>query len=537
MKSILKDKVIDIYDGDAALASILIDSSADQVTLYSREGSRVNQKFTVTTRPYGALLEAADCVADICFLDNDAIKVLVAMYPSAPSYVLVRMALRRSWLLGSIGLFRRLVTGLVRIDRIVTISDANERKTRWIMLKQRGMSTHKTPVLPGSIGIPAFLTWLRAEKINYVVLRFFEKLPSLYREAGDIDMLLTNEDKEKVQEYLRANKHLLVGVSKDIRLGLHTVSGEQGSIPYYPPPLAMQILENAIDGPSGSRIPTPKDALSSFIYHALYHAKKGYAAGIKSSLKSYTEEYPENDYSSVIQSMAKPLGITPGETMEELDEYLAGEGWRPKLDTLSKLGDTNAWVYDRFFSLGQGGPVGLAVFMLREWVYEKNLADEAVRIIKENGFMVIRKKVLSLDEKKRASESLRGGSWGQNPDGTNTGWLPAVALVVVDIKCVKMPPTYARGYEHFKIRNLKKVLRAEFDTSERGAVHSTDNAHESWEYIDICFPDEVEIIRQEFESLAQVSLFSKLSQFFSPTYLKHSLWYSLREFMIRRFLS
>ena len=100
-----------------------------------------------------------------------------------------------------------------------------------------------------------------------------------------------------------------------------------------------------------------------------------------------------------------------------------------------------------------------------------------------------------------------------------------------------MPPTYARGYEHFKIRNLKKVLRAEFDTSERGAVHSTDNAHESWEYIDICFPDEVEIIRQEFESLAQVSLFSKLSQFFSPTYLKHSLWYSLREFMIRRFLS
>ena len=537
MKNILKGKVVDVYDGDIALASTLIDSSADQVTLYIREGNKSKQDLSVTTRPYGALLEAADCVADICFLDNNAIRVLIAMYPSAPSYVFVRLALRRSWLLGSIGLFRRIVTGLVRIDSIKTISDANERKTRWIVLRQRGMSSHKTPVLPGSIGVSAFLEWLKDKKINYVVLRFYEKLPSLYREAGDIDMLLSNNDKEKVQEYLMRNKHLLAGVSKDIRLGLHTVSGEQGSIPYYPPLLARQILEHAKDGPAGSRIPSPEDTLKSFIYHALYHAKKGYTSGIKSSLKEHTERYPENDYTGLIQKMAKSLNISLGKTMEELDEYLAVEGWRPKLDTLSKLGDTNAWVYDRFFSLGQGGPVGLAVFMLREWVYEKGLADEAVRIIKENGFMVIREKVLSIKEKKRASDTLRGGSWGQNPDGTNTGWLPAVAMVVVDIKCVKMPPAYARGYEHFKIRNLKKILRAEFDTNERGAVHSTDNAHESWEYIDICFPDEVEIIRHEFESLAQVSVFSKLAQFLSPTYLKHSLKYSLREYLIRRFLS
>ncbi len=72
---------------------------------------------------------------------------------------------------------------------------------------------------------------------------------------------------------------------------------------------------------------------------------------------------------------------------------------------------------------------------------------------------------------------------------------------------------------------------------DKGSVHSTDNSHESWEYIDICFPGEVEAVRHEFESLAQVSIFSKFKQFFSPTYLKHSLRYSLREFMIRKFLS
>ena len=132
---------------------------------------------------------------------------------------------------------------------------------------------------------------------------------------------------------------------------------------------------------------------------------------------------------------------------------------------------------------------------------------------------------------------MRGGSWGQNPDGTTTGWLPAVALVVVDMKCVKMPPAYAKGYEHYKIRALKNALRAAFDMEDKGSVHSTDNSHESWEYIDVCFAGEVEGIRHEFESLSQVSLFSKLKQFLSPTYLKHSLRYSLREYMIRRFLS
>jgi hypothetical protein len=535
---IIKNRVVDVYDGDNTTAAALEAHGADQVTLYTRERCKNIQDYSIVTRPYGAALEAADCVADVCLLDNKAIKVLVAMYPSAPKYVLLRFAPRWAWLLGSIGLIRRLVLGLVRIDGIVTLTDADGRKERWLALQQRGISSHnKSPVLPARIGVPKFLAWLRAENINYVVLRFYEKLPALYRKAGDIDILLTNEDKELVKSYLEENEHLLEGVSKDIRLGLHAASGEEGSIPYYSPSLARQILECAIDGPAGSRIPSPKDALRSFVYHALYHAKKGYAAGIPSAFKKQTEKHPENDYIGVIQEMANVIGVSPGKTMEELDDFLAAEGWRPKLDTLAKLAETNAWVYDRFFALGQGGPVGLAVFVLREWVYERGLADQAVSVILENDFKIIRKKVLSDDEKKFASETLRGGSWGQNSDGTTTGWLPAVVLVVVDMKCVKMPPAYAKGYEHYKIRTLKNALRATFDMEDIGSVHSTDNSHESWEYIDVCFPGEVEAVRHEFESLAQVSIFAKLAQFLSPTYLKHSLRYSVREYVIRRFLS
>ena len=459
------------------------------------------------------------------------------MYPSAPNTVLLRLAPKRAWLLGVLGLTRRLLQGLVRIEGITSITGDSGKKSRWLVLRQRGMAAQKSPVLPGTIGVPAFLEWLRVNQIKYVVLRFYEKLPELYREAGDIDLLLSNEDKERVASYLKSNEHLLTSVAKDIRLGLHTVSGEQGTISYYPPPLARQILNAAVDGPAGSRIPSSGDALLSFIYHALYHAKKGYAAGIPSALKKITEKNPENDYLGKIKEMAVELGTEPGETMEELDEYLLSEGWRPKLDTLAKYGDTNAWVYDRFFSLGQSGPVGLSVFILREWVEQEGLTSQAIRIIEDNGFKVLRQRLLTSDEKVRASEELRGGSWGQNSDGTYNGWLPAVALVVADLQCVKMPPSSAKGYEHFKIRNLKNALRKEFDRDGRGSVHSTDNAHESWEYIDICYSGEAEAIRRELESLAQVSIFSRIAQFFSATYIKHSIRYSLREYMIRKFLS
>ncbi len=537
IEAIIKNKILDVYDGDINITSALKANGADQVTLYKNEENINLKDYNVFKRPYGAILEAADCVADVCFLDNRAIKVLIAMYPSTPKYVLLRISLQRSWILGSIGLIRRLLLGLVKIEGVVKISDINGKGSKWLLLKQKGMSSQKPPVLPANIGVVKFLKWLNAENINYLVLRFYEKLPELYREAGDIDILLSNKDKVRVRNYLEDNKHLSAGVSKDIRLGLHAASGEEGTIPYYPPLLAKQMLDNAVDGPAGSRIPCPRDALLSFIYHALYHAKKGYAAGIPSKFKKLTEKHPENNYIGVIKAMAKVVNVSPGNTMEELDNFLASEGWRPKLDTLAKLADTNAWVYDRFFSIGQGGPVGLSVFILREWVHEQNLIDRAVKIIEKNGFKIIRKKVLSEEEKKLASETLRGGSWGNNPDGSTIGWLPAVTLVVVDMKCVKMPPTYAKGYEHYKIRTLKNSLRSQFDMEDKGSVHSTDNSHESWEYIEVCFPGEVDAVKREFQALAHVSILSKLKQFLSPTYIKHSLRYSVREYMIRKFLT
>ena len=48
--------------------------------------------------------------------------------------------------------------------------------------------------------------------------------------------------------------------------------------------------------------------------------------------------------------------------------------------------------------------------------------------------------------------------------------------------------------------------------------------------------NETKDIRTQFENLAKVSFFTRISQILSPTYLKHSFKYSLRQFLIRKFL-
>jgi len=536
--NIIDDRTVDIYDGNTKLAESMRALGAKHTTVFE-ENSAPAEKNGVTVRPLHSLLETSESVAGVCMLNDRAIKVLVAMYPSAPKFVLVRLKLHTAWLLGIVGLMRRWILRLVKIKGITTLTDLNDKRTKWLVLEQAGGIAPSIAVLPKKVGIQTFLDWLKEEKIEYVVLRFYEKLPELYREGGDIDILVSDSDKNRIEDYLKESRHLLSDYTDDVRLGLHTVFGEHGSVPYYPPRHSKQILKNAIDGPAGSRIPSKRDAFLSFIYHSLYHGKKGYVAGIPSALKERTEEYPENDYKGVILDFAKELEVPFDDsvTMEDLDEYMAQEGWRPKLDTLTKIAETNAWVRDRFFSADSSGPAGLSVFMLRQWAFDKGIAEEVLGIIESNGFIVLRKKVLSGDERKHATEHLRGGTWGKGgSDGGDESWRPAMAVVVVDLQCVNMPPAYAGGFERFRIRKLKTDLRDRFDEDGRGSVHSTDATRESWEYIEVCFPEEIDDIREEIEGYAKSSFFSKITRFLSPTYLRHSFRYSLREFFIYRFL-
>lgn len=538
-KEIFSGKNVDVYAANQQVGESALQNDAHHVTVHDREAAQKESKGGVTIEPYITLVEAADCIADVCMLNNEAVKILVAMYPSAPRYVLVRLRFHRAWLLGALGLMRRLLARLVRIRGIVTIKNVDNEKSRWLVLEQTGRSAPKIPVLPAAFGVQAFIDWLNKEKIEYAVLRFYEQLPKLHRAAGDLDILVDDKDKQKVTTFLESLEHLRTNVSEDIRIGLHSVSGNSGNVPYYPPPLARQILSQSVEGPAGARIPSPEDALHSFVYHALYHAKKGYSSGIPSSLKKYTDKHPENDYASRIKEMAAKLQAPVGNTMEEMDEYLATVGWRPKLDTLAKIAETNAWVQDRFFAKvsSQDFASGLSVFMVRDWVIAEGLKEKVISIIEQEGFSILKAKLLKGEIKKAATEELRGGTWGTNENGEEEGMHPALAVVALDTQCVRMPKAYADGFERFRIRKLKELLRDELDTNGRSSIHSTDNTRESWEYIAICFPESVGELRDEIQKESQGFSLRALAHALSPKYLKHAIKQSLRDFMIRRFLS
>ena len=533
---LLKDRTVDLFDGSTELAIDLLPAAKNKATVFFRKRP-LNSMEGIKFEEYSAILEASDCVASVCMLNDRAIKVLVAMYPSAPKYVLVRLAPRFAWILGFLGLLRRIFQGLVRVEGITTLPKRVGRgKSYWLVLEQSGTDVHQIPVIPKSLGIPGFLVWLKREKIKYIVLRFFEALPALHREAGDLDLLVADEDRTKVLNYLSTVHHRASEDAGDVRVGLHSVSGEPGMIPYYPPPLARAMLERAVPGPAGSMIPSRKDALLSMMYHALYHSKKGYASGIPSGLSKHQDRYPENDYAGLIWDKASELDIDVGKTMEAMDEFLALEGWRPKIDTLAKIAETNAWVRDRFFSSTKHRAEGLAVFVLREWVVRANLVEDFISEIRDDGFIILRNKVLNETEKKYMHDHLRGGTWGTDEDGNTELWQPSVVLVLIDPECTSLPATYASGVEHFRIRKLKERLRGKFD-NERSSVHSTDNSAESWDYIENCFPDQIEIIKNEIANYSKLSIVAILKQLLNPKYLKHSMKHSIRGFLIRNFLT
>lgn len=533
---LFKDQTIELFDGSEDLATDLVPFATNKATAFFRK--RPESKISgIKSAEYSAILEAADCVASICMLNDRAIKVLVAMYPSAPKYVLVRLAPRLAWFLGFFGLLRRIIQGLVKVEGIAALPKRSGRgKTLWLVLEQSGTDVHQIPVIPKSLGIQSFLLWLKQEKINYIVLRFFEALPDLHREAGDLDLLISDEDRPHVLKYLRSVSSQMGEDAGDIRVGLHSVSGEPGMIPYYPPPLAREMLSRAVSGPASSFIPAPKDALFAMMYHVLYHSKKGYSSGIPSNLSKHTDRHPENDYAKLINSMASKLDLNVGRTMEDMDNFLASEGWRPKIDTLAKIAETNAWVRDRFFSSTKSRAEGLAVFVLREWVVRANLVDNFISEITAAGFVVIRRKILNKTEKTYVHDHLRGGTWGSDDDGNTELWQPSEVLVLIDPECASLPSTYASGFEHFRIRKLKEHLREKFDNL-RSSVHSTDNSVESWEYIETCYPDEIKIIKHEITTYSKRSIVSLLKQLLNPNYVKHSLKHSLRSFLIRNFLT
>jgi hypothetical protein len=335
---------------------------------------------------------------------------------------------------------------------------------------------------------------LNDRKIDYVVLRWFENLP-IVEKGEDIDMLISDSDIDRIDDLFTRQKN------GSVPCDIYSISGHKGTsyknISYFPSNMARRVLANSrlIDGIY--RVPSLIDHFFTMSYHALYH--KGYASGLKSEGIEKTDNCKiDHDYVETISKLSIDVGFSLNNmTMESLDALLEEHGWKPQRDTLEKLSPHNDWIKDYFFSNNAGvedSLKGLSTFLIREsGVLHISKAKE---ILRHDGFEILFEKPIKKDVMNEVSNKIRGGNWSKGPWPRNGG-LPAYVIIAYDptptdppMEMLKKHPglTNRRVYKtKYKIRdNINSALPHDQNSNP---VHSSDNAEQALEYINITSPE------------------------------------------------
>lgn len=349
-------------------------------------------------------------------------------------------------------------------------------------------------------GVTGFVRRLEDAGLRYVFLRWFDRLPSL--EPGeDLDMLVADQDLAKVEE-------LLGQEPGTIPVDLYSETGLPGSdyqgMAYYPPTLARHILKRSVTHVSGARVPAPEDHLRSLAFHAVYH--KGIRSGLPSSILTEKDKDPEHDYGAALQGIARTLGVHLAESLDGVDEYLEGEGWRPPLDTLLRLTDSNPWIRARFFTAKQVtiDPPEPTVFLLRERTTPVVSTDDVLALLDHLGFDVLTVRDLDGPARERCAAHTRGGNWGGGPFAESGG---PPTKVILALHHAPRLPTAALRARYPRLSNVDILLAKQrirdlvngrlADAQHFNPVHSSDDALEAWEYIRLALPDEMAELRAE----------------------------------------
>ena len=99
------------------------------------------------------------------------------------------------------GVLRRVLLGHLKIQGTVKLKTINNSRV-WLHLKTLQKRSGNDFYFSNEIGIKGMLNYLKDNKINYVIMRFYQKLPVLYTKGSDLDILVSNDDEEKLKNYL-----------------------------------------------------------------------------------------------------------------------------------------------------------------------------------------------------------------------------------------------------------------------------------------------------------------------------------------------
>jgi len=406
---------------------------------------------------------------DIIFLDQDAIKSICIGYPTNAKYLLISLKFFKYYFFILIGLLRRKINRTIKINGIIWLN-INSNKVPWLLIENLEVQTNSLNI-SSTIGVQGLLNYLAKENISYFVPRFYDSLPDLSSDNADLDLLVENRYIKKVNNFLISNPgKIKVDIYSDVGLDYY-------GMPYFPPYKAKEILERTIEGPGNSKIPNNYDSLLLLIYHILYH--KGFLSGLPSRFIS-TSNNIENKYLLEINKLNKNLNIKLGKTLEELDEFMFTVGWRPAIDTLTKISEWNEWVL-RYHIKKEKSNLPLYILVLKNICIGKEEENKLVKECKKQNLKIIEERVLSKSIQSRAIREIRGGVWNDSLEINmkQSDYHPGKIYVIWD-----RIGSRAGGFSY-----LKEKLRKKIDQSGPSFIHSSDNYSESLDYINICMPD------------------------------------------------
>lgn len=495
-------RVIDVGAPDASLARQLASDGlgrylglvpADELAT-AREGAA---EFAVRLQPMEDATIVGRCSADLIVLRKDHARILWALrdlhrfrwiaVEAGDSLVEkeIRLAARFAVARGRLERFARWTHEGVRFD-VYRLTEVRVPEPRMYF----------SPVW----GVEGLAARLAAEKIRYLVLRWFDALPHI-DPGEDLDMLVADDDLDRFRELVETEPGT-------IPIDAYSVTGLDGSdflgAAYYAPELASRMLERAETHSSGMRVPPPEDHLHSLAYHALYH--KGAGSQLASTLVSPPDEAPDHDYRAVLDAVATECGVVLPTDMEGIDDYLDAVGWRPAMDALRRLALNNDWLARRLSprsSVACEDPQ-VATFLVRERALEVLTVDEIIAVLERMGFETVHSSSLDDAARERGARMLRGGNWGRGPFPLSGGG-PSHLLVSLHYAPATIEPGLRARYPYLANEDIfyaKQAIRQLVETrvSMEGvfnAIHSADDEHEAWEYVEILAPHLLSDIREE----------------------------------------
>ncbi len=335
--------------------------------------------------------------------------------------------------------------------------------------------------------LKSFFEKVNKEQIRYVVLRWFEELPTLNGE-GDLDILVDDNDFKKLRKMSSGAKETRDYILFDI----YPVSNQVANYSYYVPEIADRILNGRVQNRNGIWVPNEYDYFHSLAYHALFH--KGFSSGMVSKYtptKPYNE--PKHDFTGILKDMAKSQDLEINDfSMEALDVYLNKNNWAPPLDVYFRRSKINEWAFLRaqdYVLDNWRNQFGKTVFILRDKIVGTAFEEKFKELVFETGAFIEREVSLSDEQAVKFMKRTRGGDWGMFIASKDNAGLARKVFVVkkeylTDLK-LEEPPMGIVEYEYVKI--IKAKFRAYYRKKvslqeDYHILHTSDNGIEACHY-------------------------------------------------------